>query len=59
MVLDEIVLQLGMRGRVFNFEICLKKCLDEIGVPLGPHSASTLSKKNSKLKSLSCSMIML
>jgi hypothetical protein len=45
MELDEIVLQLGMRGQVFNFEICLKKCLDEIGIPLEPHSATNIVKK--------------
>jgi hypothetical protein len=45
MVLDEIVLQLGLRGRLFNFEIYSKKCLDEIGVPLGPHSATNIVKK--------------
>jgi hypothetical protein len=43
MVLDKIVLQLRMCGRVFNLEICLKKILDAIGVLIGPWYAQNVS----------------
>jgi hypothetical protein len=46
MVLYEIFVQLSVRGRVFNLPVCLKKCLDEIGVPFRPHSAANTVKEN-------------
>jgi hypothetical protein len=45
MVLDEIVLQLRMLVRIFNIEICLKKSLAMIGVPIWPHSATNVVKE--------------
>jgi hypothetical protein len=45
MVLHEIGVQLSVRGRVFNLPICLKKCLDAIGVPFRPHSAANIFKE--------------
>jgi hypothetical protein len=45
MVLHEIFVQLSVRGRVFNLPVCLKKCLDAIGVPFRPHSAANIVKE--------------
>jgi hypothetical protein len=42
MVLYEIIVQLSVHGGVFNLPICLKKCLDAIGVPFRPHSAANI-----------------
>jgi hypothetical protein len=41
-VLYEIIVQLSVRGRVFSSQICFKKCLDVIGIPFRPHSASNI-----------------
>jgi hypothetical protein len=41
-VLDEIIVDLSMRGQVFNLLIRLKKCVNAIKVPLWLHLATNI-----------------
>jgi hypothetical protein len=59
MVLDDIILQLRMRGRVLIWRYVSRNAWMRSGFLSGLTRLPTLSKKNSKLKSLSSSMIML